>query len=88
MIKIGAGKTLLGIIVTEKIKGNTLVICDIDTATKQWKNEFLRWTTVKPDRIKIQTGKTKNIERPDSRAFILITTFKQLSSIIKKNEND
>lgn len=27
----------------------------------------------------------KNIERPDHRAFILITTYKQLSCIIKKN---
>ncbi|KAL4441382.1 hypothetical protein ABPG74_013677 [Tetrahymena malaccensis] len=85
VLPCGAGKTLLGIIVTEKIKGNTIVICDIDTATKQWKNEFIRWTTVKPDRIKIYTGKTKNLQEKQTKPFILITTFKQLSSIIKSN---
>ncbi|EAR95905.2 DNA repair helicase rad25 (macronuclear) [Tetrahymena thermophila SB210] len=86
VLPCGAGKTLLGIILTERIKGNTIVICDIYTATNQWKNEFTKWTTVEDDTIKIYTGKTKNLQVEQTKPFILITTFKQLSSIIKSNK--
>lgn len=40
---------------------------------------------MKANRIKIQTGKTKGLKQVEKNAFILITTFKQLSSIVKKN---
>ncbi|EGR27154.1 hypothetical protein IMG5_200940 [Ichthyophthirius multifiliis] len=87
VLPCGAGKTLLGIIVAEKIKRSTLVICDIDTATKQWKTEFLRWTNIKEDKIVIRTGQRKDEIPQNGEPFILITTYKQLTSVMNRVNN-
>jgi len=60
VLPCGAGKTLVGILVTAKIKRNTIIICDIDLAVQQWKKEILRWCEIDKRRVITVRGKEKD----------------------------
>jgi DNA excision repair protein ERCC-3 len=41
----------LGVLTAANIKMNTLIICDVDMAVNQWRDELLRWTTIDRENI-------------------------------------
>ncbi len=62
VLPCGAGKTIVGIGVMEKLRSETLIIVTSTVAARQWRDELLRWTTVKPDQIGEYSGEKKEIK--------------------------
>lgn len=75
----GAGKTIVGIGIIEKLKKSTLIIVPNIISLKQWKKELSTKTDILPEEIGEYTGKKKKIEK------ITIATYQQLT--YKKNKN-
>lgn len=46
MLPCGAGKSLTGVTAASTIKKSTVVMCINNASVKQWKEQFLMWTTV------------------------------------------
>lgn len=72
----GSGKTIVAIGVMEKIKSQTLIITTGTTSCRQWKNELLDKTDIKPEDIGEYNGSTKDI-RPITIATYKILTYRK-----------
>ncbi len=79
VLPCGAGKTIVGIGVMEKLQTETLIIVTSTVAARQWKDELLRWTSISPEDIGEYSGDRKEI-RP-----VTIATYNIL--IHRKGEN-
>eukprot|EP01033_Poteriospumella_lacustris_P016024 gene16024-11469_t len=80
VLPCGAGKSLTGITAAQTIKKSTVVMCINNASVYQWQAEFLRWTNVSPDRVKVFTSEKKdmlveNVNEP----CILISTYSMVS---------
>ncbi|MBN1351181.1 helicase-associated domain-containing protein [candidate division KSB1 bacterium] len=79
VLPCGAGKTIVGIGVTVKMKTQVLVLATSTVAVRQWINEFLDKTTIAPRDIGEYTGETKTI-RPITVATYQILTYRKRRS--------
>lgn len=61
VLPCGAGKTIVGIGVMEKLQTETLIIVTSTVAARQWKDELLRWTDISPEDIGEYSGDRKEI---------------------------
>ncbi len=57
----GAGKTLVGLAVMERVRAQTLILCSSTTAARQWITELLRRTSLTADDVGEYTGQRKEI---------------------------
>jgi DNA excision repair protein ERCC-3 len=73
VLPCGAGKTMVGLGIMQKLQCNTLILTPSTVAVRQWIDEILDKTTVSPDEIGEYTGEMKEI-RP-----ITITTYQILT---------
>jgi DNA excision repair protein ERCC-3 len=73
VLPCGAGKTIVGMAVMEKIKANTLILTPSTVAARQWREELLDKTSVSEDLIGEYSGQRKEI-RP-----ITVTTYQILT---------
>lgn len=73
VLPCGAGKTVVGMAVMDKLKSETLILTTNITALRQWKNELLDKTTVPEDCIGEYSGEIKEIKP------ITITTYQILT---------
>lgn len=73
VLPCGAGKTIIGIGIMDKIKTNTLIICTSIVAVHQWKTELEDKTTINPADIGEFHGEKKEIKP------ITITTYQILT---------
>ncbi|KAJ6155461.1 hypothetical protein N7470_006027 [Penicillium chermesinum] len=77
VLPCGAGKTLVGITAAVTIKKGTIVLCTSSMSVVQWRNEFLRWTTIDPSDIAIFTSDHK--EKFKRSTGIIVSTYSMVS---------
>ena len=65
VLPCGAGKTLVGITATSRVKKRTMIFCDTTLAIQQWKNQFRLFTDVAEDKIICLTSKHVDKEKYD-----------------------
>ena len=73
VLPCGAGKTVVGIGVMERVRTNTLILTTNTTALRQWRDEILDKTTLTADQIGEYSGHEKNIQP------VTITTYQILT---------
>ncbi|KAK6333765.1 DNA repair helicase RAD25 [Orbilia blumenaviensis] len=78
VLPCGAGKTLVGITAACTIKKSVVVLCTSSMSVVQWRNEFLKWSTINPDQIAIFTAENKERFRGD--AGIIVTTYSMVTN--------
>jgi DNA excision repair protein ERCC-3 len=76
ILPCGAGKSMVAIELIQRIKKRAIIFCENQTSATQWKEEFIRWTTVERNKIVILTSKYKqtNLTQIES-CSIFITTY-------------
>lgn len=79
VLPCGAGKTMVGIGVMYKLQTSTLILCPNVIAVRQWIQELLDKTTLKPEDIGEYTGDTKEV-RPVTVATYQILTWRRSRS--------
>lgn len=77
VLPCGAGKTLVGITAAVTIKKGTIVLCTSSMSVVQWRNEFLRWTTIDPSDVAIFTSDHK--EKFKRSTGIIVSTYSMVS---------
>jgi DNA excision repair protein ERCC-3 len=80
VLPCGAGKTVVGMAVMERLSTHTLIMTTSITAVRQWRRELLEKSTLTEDQIGEYSGEEKNI-RP-----VTITTYQMLTYRPKKTE--
>jgi len=73
VLPCGAGKTVVGIAVMERLETSTLILTTSTVAAHQWQDELLDKTHLEPELIGEYTGKEKQI-RP-----VTVTTYQMLT---------
>ncbi len=73
----GAGKTMVGIGVMEKVQANTLILTTGSVAARQWKRELLDKTTLTEDQIGEYSGQKKEIRPVTIATYQILTTRKR-----------
>lgn len=76
VLPCGAGKTIVGIAVMERLQCETLILTTNITASRQWKSELLDKTDLKEDQIGEYSGERKEI-RPITIATYNILTYRK-----------
>lgn len=80
VLPCGAGKSLTGITAAQTIKKATVVMCINNASVYQWQAEFLRWTNISPDRVKVFTSEKKELLSENKHEpCILISTYSMVS---------
>lgn len=79
VLPCGAGKTMVGMAVMEKLKCQTLVLCTSITALRQWRDELIDKTTISPEDIGEYSGEQKEI-RPITLTTYHILTYRKRKS--------
>jgi len=59
ILPCGAGKSMVAIELIQRIKKKAIIFCENQTSATQWKEEFIRWTTIERNKIVILTSKYK-----------------------------
>ena len=73
VLPCGAGKTIVGLGVMDKLKTNTLILTTNTTALRQWRDEILDKTSLSPEQLGEYSGFEKNIQP------VTITTYQILT---------
>lgn len=81
VLPCGAGKTIIGIGVMERISQHTLILSTNITALRQWRDELLDKTGLEASQIGEYSGEVKERERP-----IVLTTYQILT--YRKSRSD
>jgi DNA excision repair protein ERCC-3 len=76
VLPCGAGKTLVGMAVMERLKTHTLILATGTVAVRQWRRELLDKTTLKPEDIGEYSGESKDL-RPVTLATYNILTHRR-----------
>lgn len=80
VLPCGAGKSLTGITAAQTVKKSTVVMCINNASVYQWRDEFLRWTNIAHDRVKVFTSERKEeLSKDHSEACVLISTYSMVS---------
>jgi DNA excision repair protein ERCC-3 len=80
VLPCGAGKTVIGIGVMERVRQRTLILTTNITALRQWRDELLDKTTLRPEDIGEYSGELKEIKP------VTITTYQMLTYHKTKDE--
>jgi len=75
VLPCGAGKTMVGMGVIATLQRSTLILTPNTVAVRQWINELLDKTTIRPDQIGEYTGERKEI-RPITVSTYQILTYR------------
>ncbi|KAI9293958.1 DNA repair helicase rad25 [Neoconidiobolus thromboides FSU 785] len=78
VLPCGAGKTLVGITATCTIKKSTLVLCTSSVSVAQWKEQYLKFASIKEQSIAVFTADQK--EQFSTDAGIVISTFSMVAN--------
>lgn len=86
VLPCGAGKTLVGITVTSALKKPTIIFCQSILSVNQWKEQYLRWTTLPSDKhVSRFTSDYSHEWNP--RAPIIITTYGMFNTSSRRSES-
>mmetsp|Transcript_13047 Transcript_13047/g.21339 ORF Transcript_13047/g.21339 Transcript_13047/m.21339 type:complete len:555 (-) Transcript_13047:70-1734(-) len=79
VLPCGAGKSLTGVTAASTIKKSTMILCPNNVSVKQWKEQFLQWTTMTPSVVRMFTAEYKDRLPPKTEACILLSTYTMIS---------
>ena len=82
----GTGKTVIAVMATAHLKAPTLVLCTRAEICKQFRNEYLKHTTISPDDIAVITAETplrQRVVKPITITTYQMATGKELHDIWK-----
>lgn len=79
VLPCGAGKSLTGVTAASTIKKSTVILCPNNVSVKQWKEQFLQWTTMSPSVVRMFTAEFKDRLPPKTEACILLSTYTMIS---------
>ncbi len=82
VLPCGAGKTIVGMGIMEKVSMHTLILTTNVVALRQWKNELLDKTHLTDDMVKEYSGESKEI------GPVTVTTYQMLTYRRKGETND
>lgn len=78
ILPCGAGKTIIGITAATIIKKTALIVCNSTVSVEQWKKQFIKWSTIPPEKIKgFVSGHYQKVS--DIKADIIVTTYSMIS---------
>ena len=72
ILPCGAGKSLVAILILQRVRSNAVIFCENEISVEQWKEELLKWTTIPATRIVRLSGKTK--DRYDKKDPVIFLT--------------
>mmetsp|Transcript_19555 Transcript_19555/g.21213 ORF Transcript_19555/g.21213 Transcript_19555/m.21213 type:complete len:745 (-) Transcript_19555:2528-4762(-) len=78
VLPCGAGKSLTGVTAASTVKKSCVVMCINNASVKQWREQFLMWTTVAPKCVKLFTSTEKDTLPADNEGCIIITTYSMI----------
>ncbi|CEJ89941.1 Putative TFIIH complex helicase Ssl2 [[Torrubiella] hemipterigena] len=78
VLPCGAGKTLVGITAACTIKKGTIVLCTSSVSAVQWRQEFLKWSNIKPEDITLFTADSKSTFAGDTG--IIVSTYAMMAN--------
>ncbi|OHE92339.1 DNA repair helicase rad25 [Colletotrichum orchidophilum] len=78
VLPCGAGKTLVGITAACTVKKGVIVLCTSSMSVVQWRNEFLKWSNIKPEDIEAFTSDNKGRIFPGNTG-IIVTTYSMVT---------
>jgi DNA excision repair protein ERCC-3 len=81
VLPCGAGKTIIGIGAMERIAQHTLILTTNITALRQWRDELIDKTSLRPEDIGEYSGEVKERDRP-----VVLTTYQILT--YRKSRDD
>ncbi|MGH2798956.1 MAG: DNA repair helicase XPB [Thermoleophilaceae bacterium] len=73
VLPCGAGKTLIGMGVMERARTRTLILATSVVATRQWRRELLRRTTLREDEIGEYSGEVKSARSVTVATYQVLT---------------
>ena len=73
VLPCGAGKTIVGMEVMEKVQANTLILTPSTVAARQWRRELIEKTTLEADEIGEYSGSTKDIAPVTVATYQILT---------------
>ncbi len=86
VLPCGAGKTVVGIGVMEKLETNTLIITTSTVASRQWRDELLDKTDLEEEDIGEYSGEKKEI-KPITLATYQILTYRPRGAVEGDNDS-
>lgn len=78
VLPCGAGKSLTGVTAASTVKKSVIVMCINNASVKQWREEFIKWTNVSPDRVKLFTSSDKDTLPPPEEACVVVSTYSMI----------
>jgi DNA excision repair protein ERCC-3 len=78
VLPCGAGKSLTGVTAATTIKKSCVVMCINNASVRQWRDQFLLWTTVGESSVKMFTSDAKDPLPEDGKACIVISTYSMM----------
>lgn len=85
ILPCGAGKSLVAILLIQRIKVNTIIICESEISVEQWKEELKKWTTIPEEKIVRLTGRHKDKFDHHNPGVVFITTYSMVGRKQQKN---
>ncbi|KAK8092117.1 DNA repair helicase RAD25 [Apiospora hydei] len=82
VLPCGAGKTLVGITAACTIKKGAVVLCTSTMSAHQWRQEFLKWSNIRPEDIAVFTADNKS--RFPGNTGIIVTTYPMVTQSGKR----
>jgi DNA excision repair protein ERCC-3 len=87
VLPCGAGKSLTGVTAASTIKKSTMVLCINNASVKQWKEQFLMWTSIPERCLKVFTSGAKEVLPSPSEACVVMTTYSMICHSGKRSES-
>jgi DNA excision repair protein ERCC-3 len=78
VLPCGAGKTLTGVTAACTIKKRTIVVCPNIVSANQWRDEFLRWSSIDVGAVRCFTSKDRSMP-PANCNCVMICTYSMLA---------
>ncbi|KAI1268680.1 P-loop containing nucleoside triphosphate hydrolase protein [Xylariaceae sp. FL1019] len=82
VLPCGAGKTLVGITAACTIKKGCIVLCTSTMSAHQWRQEFLKWSNIRPEDIAVFTADSKT--KFPGNTGIIVTTYPMVTQSGKR----
>ncbi|ORY69787.1 P-loop containing nucleoside triphosphate hydrolase protein [Pseudomassariella vexata] len=82
VLPCGAGKTLVGITAACTIKKGCIVLCTSTMSAHQWREEFIKWSNIRPEDIAVFSADTK--QRFPGNTGIIVTTYPMVTQSGKR----
>ena len=84
VLPCGAGKSLTGVTAASTIKRSTIILCINNASVKQWKEQFMIFTTLAPECVKMFTSERKEMLPHPYQACVVITTYSMICYSAKR----